>query len=55
MNTFTKSCASAASAIAQVLPVTPTHNPQNRLENPTVNPAQNKAYPYKLENMQHCA
>ena len=48
MRTLTKSCASAASAMAQVEPVIPTHTPQKRFDTPTVMPAQNNAYPNKI-------
>jgi hypothetical protein len=39
---------SAASARAALLPLMPTQTPQIRLHIPTVNPAQNNAYPVKI-------
>jgi hypothetical protein len=39
---------SAASARAALLPLMPTQTPQIRLHMPTVNPAQNRAYPVKM-------
>jgi len=41
----TYSVGSAASASAALLPLMPTDTPQIKLHIPTVNPAQNKAYP----------
>jgi hypothetical protein len=39
---------SAASARAALLPLMPTQTPQIRLHIPTVNPAQNRAYPVNM-------
>jgi hypothetical protein len=47
IKTFTNSDGSAASASAALLPTTPTLTPQAKLHIPTVNPAQNSAYPVK--------
>lgn len=44
----THSEGSAASARAALLPLMPTQTPQIRLHMPTVNPAQNSAYPVKM-------
>ena len=47
INTLTNKEGSAASARAALLPTTPTLTPQAKLHSPTVNPAQNNAYPVK--------
>jgi hypothetical protein len=44
----THSAGSAASASAALLPLMPTQTPQIRLHIPTVNPAQNRAYPVNM-------
>lgn len=53
---LTNKALSLASAMAALAPVIPTETPQIKLQTPTVNPAQNKAYPvYMFPLVKSCS